>query len=114
MTHTGGVMRAIMDALIRDLRKSLEETKMGIASNCVRPAKVVGKVAMKNTGKGCTLIYLVDSSGCTIPGGSLLRIGNKTGHVHLEPKVSTAFGFDLDSYGRLKTVTKPGKAVRCR
>jgi hypothetical protein len=87
---------------------------MGIASNCTRPVKVYGKVAIKETGKGCTLIYLVDSTGCTISGGSLMRIGNKTGHIFIEPSVSTKFGFDLDYNGRLKTVTKPGKAVRCR
>ena len=87
---------------------------MGIASNCTRPVKVYGKVAIKETGKGCTLIYLVDSTGCTIIGGSLMRIGNKTGHVYLEPNVNTKFGFDLDSKGRLKGVSTPGKAVRCR
>lgn len=87
---------------------------MGIASNCTRPAKVYGKVATKDTGKGSTLIYLVDSTGCTISGGSLMRIGNKTGHVYLEPNVSSKFGFDLDSKGRLKNVAVPGKAVRCR
>jgi hypothetical protein len=94
-------------------QNSMEEKQMGIANTC-RPTKVNGKVATKETGKGCTLIYLVDTSGCAITGGSLMRIGNKTGHITIEPKVSTKFGFDLDSYGKLKVVAKPGKAVRCR
>jgi len=86
---------------------------MGIASNC-RPVKVNGTVKTKDTGKGCTLIYLVDANGIATPGGQLMRIGNKSGHVHFESKISPKFGFDLTCDGKLRTVAKPGKAVRCR
>jgi hypothetical protein len=86
---------------------------MGILNTC-RPVTVTGKVATKDTKKGCTLIYMVDANGVAIPGGALLRIGNKTGHIYMEKNVSTKLGFDLNAYGQLRTVAKPGKAVRCR
>ena len=86
---------------------------MGIANTC-RPTTVKGKVATKDTKKGCTMIYLVDLSGNAIPGGVLMRIGNKSGHIYLEPSVSRALGFDTNSSGQLRVVSKLGKAVRCR
>jgi hypothetical protein len=86
---------------------------MGIANTC-RPVKVEGKVATKDTGKGCTLIYLVDKNGNAIANSGMIRIGNKTGHIYLEKNVGSALGFDTDYNGRLKVVTKLGKAVRCR
>ncbi len=86
---------------------------MGIANTC-RPATVNGKVATKDTKKGCTLIYLVDANGVPILGGNLLRIGNKSGHVYFEKSVSSKLGFDTNLNGQLRVVSKPGKAVRCR
>lgn len=89
---------------------------MGIANTCrpIAPVTVNGKVAIKDTGKGCTLVYLVDATGCAITGGALLRIGNKTGHIYLEKKVASKLGFDMTYNGQLKVVSTPGKAVRCR
>ena len=86
---------------------------MGILNTC-RPAKVNGKVATKDSKKGCTIIYMVDLNGNAIPGGQLMRIGNKSGKVFMEKNVDKKFGFDLTYNGELRVTTKLAKAVRCR
>ena len=112
MTATVGGVNASMDGL-NDLRKTKGDTKMGILNSC-KPATVNGKVATKDSKKGCTIVYLVDANGNAIPGGQLMRIGNKSGHIFLEKDVHSKFGFDLTYKGELKLTTKLAKAVRCR
>jgi hypothetical protein len=86
---------------------------MAIVNNC-KAKTVEAKVATKQTGKGSTLVYLVDPTyGTPLAGGELMRIGNKTGNVYLEKRVSSKFGFALDAYGRLQITSTLGKAKRC-
>ena len=71
------------------------------------------QIAVKETGKGAIMVYLKNEKGQEVYGGNLLTIGKKTGHIHLKSGVVTNAGFDLDCSGKLRIVSKPGKAVRC-
>ena len=86
---------------------------MAIVNNC-KAKTVDAKVATKQTGKGSTLVYLVDpTTGIALAGGSLMRIGNKSGKVYFEKIISSKFGFDLNYAGQLKVTETLGKARRC-
>lgn len=60
-------------------------------------------IDIADTGKGSIAVNLVDgTTKCVI--ATLIKIGKKTAKVTRMRGVPSKYGFDLDSYGRVKVV----------
>jgi hypothetical protein len=60
-------------------------------------------IDLRDTGKGSIEVVLVDgTTKCVV--ASVLKIGKKTAKVTRSKNIPTKYGFDLDSYGRVKVV----------
>lgn len=60
-------------------------------------------IDMRDTTKGSIELVLVDgTTKCVV--ASLLKVGKKTAKITRSKNIPSKYGFDLDSYGRVKVV----------